>query len=98
MLQYFVFNLCLAVLVSPVKYIEDGHLTHEEFEAYPLVSRIERDSEACEGVREVEEVRNVAGEEMSRLTLVHMSIMHAVLEESKSKGRLEVWHRWVYPS
>ena len=93
MIQRFVFYLWLAGLVSSLKFFEEENLTHEEFEKYPIVSSTKRESETCEEVMEVEEVRDVKGEEISRLSIIDTSNLHTVLEDSKSKGQLEVWHR-----
>ena len=85
--------LSCGVLVSPVKFFEEEDLTNEEFEKYPVVSRDERESEACEGVMEVEEVRSVEGEEMSKITLMDLKNLHSVMEDSRTVGNVEIWHR-----
>ena len=87
-----------AALVSPVKFFEEENLTNEEFEKYPAVSRDERESEAWEGVMEVEEVRSVEGAEMSRMTLVDLTTLHDKLTFyctpcRDTKNDIEIWHR-----
>ena len=73
-------------------------MTQEEFEKFPIISRTERDSEECEGITEIVEIRNVNGEEIGTVKPVVQTNLYAVLEESKSKGHTEVWHRWVLTS
>ena len=82
-----------AVLVSSVKYFDESDLTLSEFDAYPLVSRTERESEECEGVMEVEEAREVKGEEIMIRKIIRLSNLHTVLEHSESKEIIEIWHR-----
>ena len=94
MAKYLVWHiLSFTVMVSPLKFFEDANLTDEEFEKYPVVSTEERESEACEGVREVEEVRNVDGEEIRKLSIIDLSNLHTMLEDSKTQGQVEIWHR-----
>ena len=45
--------------------------------AFPLVSRINRDSEWCEGVREVEEIRQVDGQLVRKLIFMDNDISNA---------------------
>ena len=87
--------LSVTVLVASVKFFEEENLTDEEFEKYPVVVTEERESEVCEGVMEVEEIREVEGEEVSRMTILDTINLHIVLEDSKSKGEVEIWHRSV---
>ena len=82
-----------AVLVSSVKYFDETSLTLGEFDAYPLVSRTEREREECEGVMEVEEVREIKGEEIMIRKIIRLSNLHTVLEHSESKEIIEIWHR-----
>ena len=93
MTKYLVFILFSLVLASSIENLEEIKLTSEEFEKYPIVSREETESQTCEGVMEVEEVRDVNGEQISSLLIMDVSNLHAVLEDSKSQGQLEVWHR-----
>ena len=70
-------------------------LSLEELEQYPLVSRTERESEVCEGIKEIVEIRDVDGEEIGTVKSVYQPTLYAVLEESKTKGHTEVWHRFI---
>ena len=65
----------------------------EELEKYPLISRTERASQVCEGILEIVKLRDVHGEEIGTVKAVYQPTLHAVLEESKTKGHTEVWHR-----
>ena len=85
--------LSVSALVASVKFFEEENLTDEEFEKYPVVFTEERDSEWCEGVTEVEEVRDVEGEEVSRMTILDTKNLHLVLEDTRSRGEVEIWHR-----
>jgi hypothetical protein len=93
MKTYIFLHSWFAVLVSSVKYFDETSLTLGEFDAYPLVSRTERAREECEGVMEVEEVREVKGEEIMIRKIVRLSNLHTVLEHLESKERIEIWHR-----
>ena len=93
MKNYIFLHSWFAVLVSSVKHFDESGLTLGEFDAYHLVSRTEREREECEGVMEVEEVREVKGEEIMIRKIMRISNIHTVLEHSESKERLEIWHR-----
>ena len=87
-----IFLIIFYININAVKYIEDLELSPEEFERYPLISREEQDSE-CKGVKQIEERRDVDGEEVSKFILMDISNLHFVALDSRSQGTVEVWHR-----
>ena len=54
-------------------------LSLEELEQYPLVSRTERESEVCDGIVEIVEIRDVGGEEIGTVKSVYQPTLYAVL-------------------
>ena len=87
MKNYIFLHSWFAVLVSSVKHFDESGLTLGEFDAYPLVSRTEREREECEGVMEVEEVREVKGEEIMIRKIIRISNIHSYIETKDQRPR-----------